>query len=121
MQKALRGSACALHLRLLSACFCYITVTLLRGLPSTLASEVLLARQNYISAARFGYFLRRGLQRSGLSEGPIALHTDVQMGISGSKSPLVLKPRPYQTGTNTEAVGPHLHCCKSKFNGGDLG
>ena len=27
--------------------------------------EVLLARQNYISAARFGYFLRRGLQRSG--------------------------------------------------------
>ena len=103
MQKALRGSACALHLRLLSAytnlCFCCIT----------LASEVLLARQNYISAARFGYFLRRGLQRSGLSEGPRALHTDVQMGISGSKSLFVLKPRPYPTGTKRklkEAVAP---------------
>ena len=70
MQKALRGSALALDLCLLSA-FCTSVCLSQWDCPSRapLASEVLLARQNYISAARFGYFLRRGLQRLGLSTG----------------------------------------------------
>lgn len=34
--------------------------------PKTSEAKVLLARQNFVSAARFGYFLRRGLQRQGL-------------------------------------------------------
>ncbi|CAE7924125.1 unnamed protein product [Symbiodinium necroappetens] len=37
-------------------------------MQKALRGSVLLARQNYISAARFGYFLRRGLQRLELEQ-----------------------------------------------------
>lgn len=46
--------------------FWYFLIIRCALVPKTSEAKVLLARQNFVSAARFGYFLRRGLQRQGL-------------------------------------------------------